>query len=86
MLIKRTFQIEQAAGAAQDSGAKLEKWRQARRMERSKNSMILAEEDEGLGEDGGKLAPQTQTIQEWVTKDQDGSIYPGYEDKRKIDE
>lgn len=86
MLIKRTFQVEQAEGAAQDRGAKFEKWRQARGLERWKDSLVLAEEDEGLAEDGVKLAHQTQTIQEWVMKDQDRSMYTGYEDKRKINQ
>lgn len=56
MLIKRTFQVEQAEGAARDSGAKLEKWRHVTGLERWRNWAIMAEEDEGIGEDGGENA------------------------------
>lgn len=53
MLIKRTFQVEQAEVAAQESGTRLEKWRQVTGMERWKDRIIMAEEDEEIGEGEG---------------------------------
>lgn len=72
--IKRTFQIEQAESVAQESGVYAGKsGRQITGFEMCKVRIIMAEEDEVIGEDGGKIASQKRMKHEEVMMHKDGN-------------